>query len=238
MHYKYKKTKILICEDDLYSSNYLRELLIEISEKHEIQIANNLLNSIKKINEFNPDLIFLDINLGHNNSFEIFEVFDFSNLNIIFVTSYDNFAYNAFKIDAIDYILKPFSLDNIKNSIHKYLNKSNNHNLLDDKILIWIKNKYELIEMSKIIKIKSSNQYTYLHLENGDKIIQSNSLNEFELKLNNSNFLRIHDSCIINMKFVKSYIPGINARVLLTNEDLEKISRRKKMLFLKYFKLD
>lgn len=234
--------KILIIEDEQIAGLYLKDVLLKISPDLEIELTLTLMDGVKAVKKLSPDLIFLDIELGKDNGFDLFEIYEHTQLNVIFVTSYQEFAINAFRINAIDYILKPINEKIVKEAFLKFLatgKKTQSVSISQppsDKILVWEDAKYKPVNAKDIVKIKADKQYSKMFFTNAKPNLMSKSLNEFESKLDPVSFIRIHDSCIVNIHHIVSYLPGVIARVEMSDNSFEVISRRKKSAFLKAFR--
>jgi two-component system LytT family response regulator len=180
----------------------------------------------------------MDIKLGSENSFEIINHFNDQKLNVIFVTSYQEFAFNAFKVNAIDYILKPVNETDIVAAINKFQKSeslSKNNEKSKDKLLVYKTDRLYPIEINKIVKLKSENQYTSIYTIDNQKVISSKPLLHFETELDETKFVRVHHSYIVNLDYIKNIKTGLNPSVLLTNDEIIPISRRKKKELLNKF---
>jgi two-component system LytT family response regulator len=188
-----------------------------------------------------PDLLIMDINLGNHLSFELFDHIDPKELNVVFTTGYQEFALKAFKVHAIDYIMKPVNLTDLKSAIDKSRERLRLRNgdsvgqpvskTLDKQfevLLVWENERLRSLGIEDIVKIKSDRNYSSIFLVNGKEILTSKNLGTYEDMLSEKGFFRIHKSCLINIHHFVSYRPGVVAQVELTNNQFETISRRKK----------
>lgn len=230
--------KILIIEDEIWAQKILESLISKHLPKSDITCTSNIDESIKAISQIEPDLIFMDIKLGSENSFEIINHFNDQQLNIIFVTSYQEFAFNAFKVNAIDYILKPVNEADIVAAINKFQKneiQTKNNDKSKDKLLVYKTDRLYPIEISKIVKLKSENQYTSIYTIDNQKVISSKPLSHFETELDDTKFVRVHHSYIVNLDYIKNIKTGLNPSILLSNDEIIPISRRKKKELLNKF---
>lgn len=230
--------KILIIEDEIWAQSILDSMLKKQVSKALIKFATNIDEASNAIRYFEPDLIFMDIKLGSENSFEIINQFKETKLNIIFVTSYQEFAFNAFKVNAIDFLLKPVNETELINALNKYLRNESLVNKLDkgkDKLLVYKNDRLIPIEIGEIIKLKAENQYVSIHTQDGKKLISSKPLSHFENELDPQKFVRVHHSYIINLDHILNIKTGINPFVLMKNEESIPVSRRKKKELLEKF---
>lgn len=149
------KLKVIIIDDEKLARDLIRNYLQQFHSIQIIDECENGFEGIKSINKNNPDLIFLDIQMPKLNGFEMLELID-KNYNIIFTTAYDQYALKAFDVNAIDYLLKPFSRDRFKEAVNKVIGKTNNsENQIDKTSLPKL---FSTDEKLKRIVVKKSNR--------------------------------------------------------------------------------
>lgn len=239
--------KVLILEDDALSADFIEKLILD--NYPDFKIVGKVV-SVKEAsrlyNNTHPDLLIMDINLGDHTSFELFDYIDASRLFVLFISSYQEYALKAIKVEAIDYLLKPIVLDEFKKAIEKVffrlkakylaeneeLNKVIRKGFNAEKIFIYEGDVFNPVELNKIIKIKSQGAYSTIFKVEGKKIVSSKNLGLFEKVLENKNFIRIHDSCLINYNHIQKYSAGVAAYVTLSDNSIESISRRRKRHFV------
>lgn len=198
--------------------NYLREYCDDI---HVVTTASSVKSAYKAIKKSKPDLIFLDIELGDGNGFDLLTMFDRIDFKVIFVTAYSEHAIRAFRVNAIDYLLKPIKIDELKAAVEKAriyngkstdseqiaaLIKSISGNLSTQPTLIipHIKG-FDVLKVEEIIMCKADGYCTEFYLTGGRKIVSSKNLKNYEAFLSQHNFLRVHNSYIVNLNHVCSY---------------------------------
>jgi two-component system LytT family response regulator len=244
--------KILLVEDDLQAIEHIEKLISNhFSNYLIVGRARNIKEASKICNSARPDLLIMEIQLKNESSFELFEYIDASQLNVIFTSHLPEFAFKAIKFDAVDYLLKPYGLEDLKKAIKRVEERvkimqilQNNKDLLKldrqthggNKILVYGNEKMNPICIDQIIKIKSQGAYSDIYLMGNKKITSSKHLGMYERLLEDKHFVRIHDNCLVNANQVVSYKPGINAKVILKDETSESVSKRKKRDFLDYFR--
>ncbi len=244
--------KILLVEDDLQAIEHIERLISNhFSNYLIVGRARNVKEASKICNSARPDLLIMEIQLKQESSFELFEYIDASQLNVIFTSHLPEFAFKAIKFDAVDYLLKPYGLEDLKKAIkrveerlklmqilqnNKDLLKLDRHAIGSNKIMIYGNEKMNPISIDQIIKIKSQGAYSDIYLIGNKKITSSKHLGMYERLLEDKHFVRIHDNCLVNAEQVVSYKPGINAKVILKDETSESVSKRKKRDFLDYFR--
>lgn len=245
--------KILLLEDDLKALAYIETLLTENFPTYFIVGKATTIKEASKIcNSERPDLIILDTHLKYQNTFELFEYIDVKQLNIVFTSKVSDFGYKAIQYDAVDYLLKPFGINDLKRALervedrlksqqiqqnNKDLKKLDRQAIGGNKIMVYGNDKMNPICIDEIVKIKSQGAYSDIYLITKKKITSSKHLGMYERLLEDKNFVRIHDSCLINADQVVAYKPGIHAKVLLKDESSESVSKRKKRDFLTFFRM-
>jgi two-component system LytT family response regulator len=237
-----KLTSIVV--DDIPAA--LEMLCADIEKNHpEIEIigrAASVIEAAKLLQKQKPDILFLDIMLGDGTGFDILEIVPNLQSKIIFVTASDAYAIKAFKFAAIDYILKPYSNEGLANSIAKAKkqikpNKEQlailqdaikNTNSNNQKISLHTSEKIIVVQLSEIIRCKSDNNYTTFYLENSKKILVSKTLKYFADMLKEHGFLRVHQSHLINTKYIKEFIKSDGGYIILKDKSNIPVSVRKK----------
>ncbi len=203
------------------------------------------------IEQHQPDLVFLDIEMPGMTGIDLVRSFTNPTFRVVFVTAYDAYAVEAFRLSAVDYLLKPIGeedvisvIEKIKNDTAKeqipltaqleQLNKflSNRSPGLDQKIAIGMADKIVFINFSDIIYCEANSNYTHLYLTDGSKLVSSKSLGEFETQLGGNNFLRIHHHYLINLARVKEFQRHDGGYVIMENMKELEVSQRKRKDFL------
>ena len=244
--------KTLVVEDEDHGREILCSLLKKYCPEIEvIDVAKDALEATKKIQETNPQLVLLDIELPYGNAFDILNELSKIDFYIIFVTAYDEYALKAIKAGAIDYILKPIdykelylAIEKAKKIINSKKVSEQTSNILNsfsktlhaDTISINTQDGYVFVKQEEIIHIDAEGSYSYIYCKNNKRYLLSKSLHEIEEKLNPNLFIRIHHSYIVNILLVKEYIKGRGGRVQMENGTIIDVSVRKKDDFLKFYK--
>ncbi len=239
--------KAIIIDDEKRARVTLQLLLAEYCPQIEIIAqCENLPEGVKAIRKHNPDLILLDIEMPGHSGLELLDFFDESDINfsIIFTTAYNEYAIQAFKLSAIDYLLKPINPEQLTEAINrleiqkqKKLNfkllKENISNTCLTKIAVPSGNSLIFIDTSKISYIKGEGAYSEVFCVNDIKHMVSRNLKNFEDTLcNNSPFLRVHKSYIVNFNFVVAYNKSDGGFLELENKKQIPISSDKITLIL------
>lgn len=224
--------KVIIVDDEERARISLRYLISEfLPDLKIVSECDGIPNAVKSIHKYKPDLIFLDIEMPGHSGLEILDFFDEKDLNfgIIFTTAYQEYAIKAFKISAIDYLLKPINPIEMTEAVNRFqklnvqkikllyenIGKNSSSN---KKIGIPLNNGIELIEPENIIYIKAEGAYSEIHLTEGKKILASKNLKMFEDNLKDYEFLiRVHKSYLVNFKYVVSINKSNGGTIVLIN---------------------
>lgn len=237
----------VVVDDEISSRNTLKKFLSmycpEVSITAECGSVKEALVSIKRCN---PDLVFLDIHMPDGDGFDVLQKVIGFNFEIIFITGFDNYAIKAIKYAAIDYLVKPLVAEELKLAVDRVLKKKNEtgHPRLNPvqlqaaskmssstRIAVPDSNGLKIIHLHKLIYCKAEGNYTQFVLTNG-KILICKTLKEYESLLPQSPFLRIHNSFIVNLDHVKTYVRGRGGQLEMSNGEFLDVARNRKQLVL------
>jgi two-component system LytT family response regulator len=207
--------------------------------------------AIRAIQEHQPQLIFLDIEMPGGNGFQLLEHFKDFPFEVIFVTAYDNYAIRAIRFSASDYILKPINLNELIAAIEKVSlrirNRSENERIrqlylntmhpANPKIGLPTGERVEFVEVKSIIRCQGESNYTHIYFANRKPLLTAKSLIEFEELLAEYGFVRVHKTHLVNLNQVTSYTKNDGGMLFLTNGDSVTISRRRKDFVLEQLKM-
>jgi two-component system LytT family response regulator len=237
---------IVIIDDEQHCTDRIRFLLQSYIPHAHITCFTTVPEAIKGIEEQRPDIVFLDVHLNDETGFDVLSAVSYRNFNLIFTTAYEQYAIRAFKLSAIDYLLKPVDQEDFENAMQKALKKIEQEQLYDRidvllshlssenlprKISIPSKEGYTFLDIADIIRCEADVNYTHIFLSDGKKYTVSKSLKYFEELLSQQNFFRIHNSHLINIAYVKTYDRG--GYVILSNHTKLEVSIRRKEEFFK-----
>ncbi len=202
-----KVWKALIVDDERLARNKLRLMLSEFSEINIIAEADSVAEAVKMIGQEKPEIIFLDIQMPKQNGFDLLEQIE-TDTKIIFVTAYDEYAIRAFDVNALDYLLKPVNPKRLEQAIERLSSQSpnpaNDEKLkYDDVLFVNFGRRAAFIKVSEIKCICAANVYSEIYAEDNKKALLLQSLNEWENRLPEKQFVRIHRSTIINLEFIE-----------------------------------
>lgn len=239
--------------DDEPSCVSVLSILLQKKCRNDIEIVgstNSPIEGRELITEHNPDLVFLDIEMPEMNGIELLKSFDKPNFHFVFITAYAAYAIEAFKLSAIDYLLKPIDAEDIVRVVEKVKKQSGHSGQIydqlaklqallqqqqpttDHKIGIAMSDKIVFIHINDIIYCEANGAYTYIFLSTGKKVVSSKSLGDFENQLRNQKFFRIHHSILINLNKVKEFQRTDGGYVMMENDKRLEVSQRKRKDFL------
>ncbi|WGH75510.1 LytTR family DNA-binding domain-containing protein [Tenacibaculum tangerinum] len=237
-----KLTAILV--DDMPTA--LEMLQKDLTQRYpEIEIigtAKSVVEASKLLRKEQPDILFLDIMLGDGTGFDVLEIHPNLSSKIIFVTASDEYAIKAFKFAAIDYVLKPYSDEDLANAISKAKNQIQpdkeqlsvlqqsitKPNQRPKKISLHTSDKIMVVSLDDIIRCQSDNNYTEFFMSDGQKILVGKTLKHFSDMLKEYDFLRVHQSHLINIQYIKEFIKSDGGYLVLKNKTTIPVSVRKK----------
>jgi len=203
--------------DDEAPMRQTLESLLKMSCPHVklVAKADGVKTGMAAIKKLHPDLVFLDIKMGDGTGFDLLKQLDTVDFKVIFITAYDQFAVKAFKFSALDYILKPVDPDDLAEAVHKaeklvvkelsiQLGALEDHMVPGDrsgkKIILRTFDSVHLVNTREIVYCESDESYTVFYLLNGNKILVSNRLKEYDEMLNEYGFFRVHKSYLITSR--------------------------------------
>ena len=213
--------------------------------------ANTAEEGKQLIEQLQPDLVFMDVEMPGMTGVDLVKSFSAPSFRVIFVTAYDGYALEAFRVSAMDYLLKPVSSEDVikavqkikadvRNELSKLTNQLqsldkllNNHSdSADQKIGIAMSDKIVFVNSSHILYCEASGPYTHVYLTEGKKLVSSKALGEFEAQLGGNKFCRIHHHYLINLNQVREFQRHDGGYVIMENNKQLEVSQRKRKDFL------
>ncbi|HKL04080.1 MAG TPA: LytTR family DNA-binding domain-containing protein [Cryomorphaceae bacterium] len=242
--------KALIVDDEQFCRDNLQLLIEEYCPSiTQAKTAESAEAAREIISSFDPDVLFLDIKMPNETGFDLLNSLNSKKIAVIFTTAHREYALDALKAQAVDYLEKPINIDELQTAVKKIESKSATEkgsideikNMLkrassgsgSERIAIPMREGYEIISYSEIIHLEASESYTTIYLNNGKRLLSSKNIKVYEEKLDGSVFFRTHKSHIVNTGY---HLKGFN-RVdgnwaVLSNGKNIPISRRKVQSFL------
>ena len=236
--------KAVVIDDETGNRENLRQLLDKYCKNvNVVAEASSATQGIEIIQANQPDLVFLDIEMPGSNGFDLLQHFSKVSFEVVFVTAYDQYAIRAIKFCALDYLLKPIDINELKDAVEKVaekLKKDQEDNglhvfmqnrLLDGaikKIALPTSGRVDFVKVNEIVRCLGESNYTRVILKNGNEILVSRTLKEYEELLTEYEFMRVHQSHLINLAEVKAYIHKDGGYLLMNDESRVSVSRQKR----------
>jgi two-component system LytT family response regulator len=224
--------------------NYCKDIRI-------IDEAETAEQGIEQIKKLQPQLIFLDIELPLGSGFDLLEACNQADFEVIFTTAHDKYALQAIKVCALDYLLKPISATELIAAVSKiserklsgtttlqlgaFVENISNLNKQLSKIVLPTLDGFLVVNINEIIRCEADKNYTLFIFANKEKVLVSKTLKEFDELLHGMDFIRVHQSHLINAAHVKRYIKGSGGYVQMSDDSIIEVSRRKKEHLMQRF---
>lgn len=242
--------KIMIVDDEKPTRELIKNMLLGFDMELEINIeSNNVKTALEQFAIFQPDILLLDIQMPDGNGFDVLRKIDQETIHVIFITAYQEYAIQAIKFSAVDYILKPIDARELKESIEKALElihfdqqnikeslKVLEENLIPQKrkkLVLKTQESNYIVSIDDIIRCESDKNYTFFYLQEGKKILVSKTLKDFDILLSPYNFCRVQQSHLINLNFVDRYDKIDGGSVIMKDNSSVPLSPQKKDIFFK-----
>lgn len=233
--------KAIVIDDETSNVENLRLLLAKYCPGVNcIGTAGDVDAAVNLIRECRPDLIFLDIRLGQQSGFDVLTMLPDKNFEVVFVTAFDQYGIQAIKFAALDYLLKPVAIPDLLVAVKKAQQKLNDKErneqlnfLLQQmrthgsplKIALPQAHEIRYVNVADIVRCEAEASYTYFYLTGGERLLISRSIKEYADLLSDSGFLRTHQSHLVNISCVKSWLREDGGTLLLHNGDKIPVSR-------------
>lgn len=241
--------RVIIVEDEKHSQETLRNMLVEFCPEVEVcGIAENVDAAVDLVHSCRPDLLFLDVELQTGTGFDVLDQLAGLNFEVIFTTAFEQYAIKAIKLSSIDYLLKPIDLDELLQAVEKarekksaeenqaqlqvLLSNLNRNAAASHRICLATSEGLEFLQTDDILFCEANGSYTNFFLKNGNKIIVSKNLKEYELLLGEGHFMRVHNKYLINLHEVKRFVKSDGGYILMKNDAQISISPRRRDDFL------
>jgi two-component system, LytTR family, response regulator len=242
--------KAILIDDELNSLKNLRQKLEEFCKPVQVvAMAQKPEEALFLIRHHKPDVLFLDIEMPKMSGFEILEELGDYEAEIIFITAYNQYAIDAIRISAFDYLVKPVAIDDLQKAVNRLMlsraskTRERLHVLKDglgeprsqdNKIALPTNDGLEFVLISDIIRIESVSYYSKLFLVGGQVTLVTRLLKDFEELLAPYRFFRVHNSHMVNLRYIRKFSRSEGGQVVMENGDVVDVSRRRREEFLKY----
>lgn len=236
-------TAILIDDEPNATEALTNMLRMTCPDVEVIAIANDPQRGIELLRERQPDVLFLDIQMPHMTGFELLEKLGKVNFEVIFTTAYDQYALQAFKVSAVDYLLKPIDMDELEAAVGKVRERKRaaqpdfgaiEHLFRQmqrpepQRLALPVGDGLMFVPVSDIVRLQSDSNYTTFYLTSKQKVLVSRTMGEYEDLLGKQNFCRVHHSHIINLAHLQRYVKTDGGYAEMSDGAKVEISRRKK----------
>ncbi|HXB42047.1 MAG TPA: LytTR family DNA-binding domain-containing protein [Bacteroidia bacterium] len=209
--------------------------------------ANGVIEGAKLLKSVKPDVLFLDIQMQDGSGFDLLDILKEINFKIIFITASDAHAIKAFRYAAIDYLLKPVDPDELVAALKKLreenINESEKYKLLNDslknhqkpheRLALHTQDKIHVVNIQDIIRCESNVNYTEFYFSGGKKLLVTKTLKDFEDLLSDQGFYRVHQSHLINTKYIKEFVKTDGGYILMNDGCNVPVSTRKRTEVMK-----
>lgn len=237
--------RALLIDDEPKNNRILKLMLEEFCPQVQVEgQADNAEEGVKLIQDTEPDLVFLDIEMPYGSGFDLLDKLKPVSFEIIFITAFNNYSLKAIKYSALDYLLKPVNIDELIAAVGKASEKvatrntnARIENLLYNlkrpqqglqKIALPSKEGYVFVSITDIIRCESKGGYTTFYVKDMEKIVSSKNIKEYESLLTDDTFFRIHNSHIVNLNHVKKYHRGRGGYLEMEDGALIEVATRRK----------
>jgi len=226
-----KLFRALVVDDERLARKDLISLLGGHDNISVVGEADDVSSAVNAIHMLNPDVVFLDIQMPGDSGFALLEKADVA-AHVIFVTAYDEYAIRAFEVNALDYLLKPVNPERLAKALERLEQADKKPPLgrklnIDDRLFLMVGRFFKFLQVSAIVVIQAAGDYTEVLTTDGAKGLALKSMKEWEARLPQQHFVRIHRSTIVNMDFIekveawfnysfKIYIKGVKAPLVIS----------------------
>lgn len=242
-----RKIRAIIIENDIAFQKAFSLMLHTFEEIQVLEVCSDVKAGYESITRLKPDLVFLDIELDDGNAFDLLRKIEKIDFAIVFVTAFNQYAIDAIKLSALDYLLKPFD----KEALFEVISKFQKFQYEKDAVEVLMQNLVQrsvmhrtiglrtmkgidFVRIEDVICCKSDGNYTQFFIKDQPEVLVSENIKKFEDLLEGSNFFRVHHSYLVNVDHVVKYIKNEGGSVLMTNQMEIPISRRKKDDFFSF----
>lgn len=244
--------RTVIIDDEIKAIEGIKQM-INLYGDDEVEVVGSgmsVKSGVQAINKHSPDLVLLDIKMTDGTGFDVLKHFGEIDFEVVFITAFEEYAVKAFKFSALDYILKPIDPDEFQKTLNQVLKSKekkdlklqlqnmmetlNQSPLEDKKLVLRTNNSIHIVEPRKIIRANSDANYTKFYRIDDEPITMSQSMVKFEPLLVEHDFIRVHQSHIINLRRIKKYLKD-DLIVVMEDDSQVPVSFRKRNLLLKKF---
>lgn len=239
--------RVAIIENRVDAPSLLSNIIQEYCPSLEIVgVAMNITDGLSLIENTKPDLVFLEVEINGATSFQLLDQLMHMSFQVIFTTQYVQHALKAFEYGAVDYLLRPYSPQDVLKSVERVrktfynqaiFNKldfliNNNKPKRSKKLIVSTTEGVSVLPLSEIIRVEADRSYCFIYLSDGERVLVSKPLKDIERSLPNDIFIRVHTTHLINMEYLKRYVKEDGGYAMMLNGSSVPIARRRKQQFL------
>ena len=240
--------KSIIIENEKAATKLLSTILRDYCQDVDVEgSAVSITDGFKLIQNVKPDLVFLDIELDDGKSFELLDMLEHRDFRVLFTTAYDQYALKAFRYDAVDYILKPYTPKTVVAAVSRVQEREKS-NLAYEKLQKVLTRPTERISLAtsqgirvctiqEVLRLEAASSYCTVHLTTKEKIIVSKPLGDIEQLLPEGSFFRVHSSHSVNIRYVKQIVNIDGGYIELADSTQVPLARRRKQEFIEKLKM-
>ncbi|MES2864245.1 MAG: LytTR family DNA-binding domain-containing protein [Bacteroidota bacterium] len=249
-----KKYNAIIVDDEDNNLLLIKHFISKFCPNIDvIDEASSVESAINSIETNQPNILYLDIQLNSSNAFEILDQIDFSEIEVIFITAFDEYALKAFKYNAVDYLMKPLSIEDFIVATNKAIQRIEEKQIFNKQltegrkvfenqtskyVTISSMDKVDIIKKEDLIFCKSDGRYTTFYLKNKTEILACKNLGEYEIILNDDSFFRVHHSYIVNLDYVININKKAGYYCEMVNGAFIPIAKRRQESLNKHLKIN
>ena len=244
-----RKLRTIVIDDEQNAVDFITSIIGEYCNELEVVgKANNVSEGVIVIEKEKPDLVLLDVEMPNGTGFDLLSHFPDKEFDVVFITAFNHYAIKAIKFSAVDYILKPINISEFTEAMARVVHKrsagmsgdnekfrvlmENLKTPTPSRLAIPTSDGMEYLNPREIIRIEADRSYSWFYLTGGRKILVSKNLKEFQDLLGDRYFFRCHNSCLINLKYVKKYVKTEGGYIEMLDGSQVPISRTRKDIFL------
>jgi two-component system, LytTR family, response regulator len=233
---------IIIDDIEQARITFKKDLEAYAGDVEVIAEAGGVVEGAKLLKRMQPDILFLDIQMQDGSGFDLLDVLPEISFKIVFITASDAHAIKAFRYAAIDYLLKPIDPDELVSALEKYrrqhLNENAKYRLLNDslknharpheRLALHSQDKINIVNITDILRCESNVNYTCFYFSGGKKLLVTKTLKEFEDLLGDQGFYRVHQSHLVNTKYIREYVKTEGGHLIMNDGTMVPVSTRKR----------
>jgi two-component system, LytTR family, response regulator len=240
--------KIVVIDDEKKTRELIAKMIESFGMNIEVfPIGENVQSGLEAIRKVNPDLVFLDIQMPDGTGFDLLKMIPNKTFEVIFITAHEEFAIKAIKFSALDYILKPIDAEELEAALKKAIEnldqkkensqfealQQNMSPTQKRRLVLKTQDSVHVVDLEQIIRCEADRNYSIFYLTEKRKIMVSRTLKEYELLLSGYNFIRVHQSHLVNLDYIDRYDKTSGGSVIMKDGSEVPLSSTKRDIFFK-----